>query len=180
MIDLEDAYAGTTRSIVLQVPQVDAQGRMMMREHKLNVTIPRGIRAGQQIRLTGQGAPGSGQGKPGDLYLEVEFRPHPHFRVDARDVYLDLPVAPWEAALGASVKAPSPSGALELKMIPAGSVAGRKLRLKGRGIPGNPPGDLYIVLHIALPTADTEAAKAFYRSMAGQFESFDPRAKLGA
>lgn len=94
-------------------------------------------------------------------------------------MYLDLPVAPWEAALGASVKAPSPSGALELK-IPAGSVAGRKLRLKVRGIPGNPPDDLYIMLHIALPAADTEAAKAFYRGMAGQFESFDPRAKLGA
>ena len=178
LIDLEDAYTGTTRSITLRVPEVDAQGRVSTREHTLNVTIPRGIRAGQHIRLAGQGAPGIGQGKPGDLYLEVEFRPHARYRVEERDVYLDLPVAPWEAALGATVKVPSPNGIVELK-IPADSAAGRKLRLKGRGIPGNTPGDLYVVLQIALPSADTDAAKAFYRNMAEQFKSFDPRAKLG-
>jgi curved DNA-binding protein len=178
LIDLEDAYTGTTRSITLRVPEVDAQGRVSMREHTLNVTIPRGIRAGQHIRLAGQGAPGIGQGKPGDLYLEVEFRPHARYRVEERDVYLDLPVAPWEAALGATVKVPSPNGIVELK-IPADSAAGRKLRLKGRGIPGNTPGDLYVVLQIALPSADIDAAKAFYRNMAEQFKSFDPRAKLG-
>jgi curved DNA-binding protein len=178
LIDLEDAYSGTARSITLQVPEIDVQGRMSTREHTLNVTIPRGIRAGQHIRLAGQGAPGIGQGKPGDLYLEVEFRQHARYRVVARDVYLDLPVAPWEAALGATVKAPSPSGTVELK-IPADSVAGRKLRLKGRGIPGNTPGDLYVVLQIALPPADTDAAKAFYRNMAEQFKSLEPRANLG-
>ena len=178
LIDLEDAYSGTTRSITLQVPEIDVQGRLSTREHTLNVTIPRGIRAGQHIRLAGQGAPGIGQGKPGDLYLEVEFRQHARYRVVARDVYLDLPVAPWEAALGATVKAPSPSGIVELK-IPADSVAGSKLRLKGRGIPGNTPGDLYVVLQIALPPADTDAAKAFYRNMAEQFKSLEPRAKLG-
>lgn len=178
LIDLEDAYAGTTRSITLRVPEVDGQGRLSMREHTLNVTIPRGIRAGQHIRLAGQGAPGIGQGKPGDLYLEVEIRPHALYRVEGRDVYLDLPVAPWEAALGATVKAPSPSGIVEIK-IPADSAAGRKLRLKGRGIPGNAPGDLYVVLQIALPSADTDAAKAFYRNMAEQFKSLEPRATLG-
>jgi len=176
LIDLEDAYAGTTRSITLRVPEIDAQGRLSMREHRLNVTIPRGIRAGQHIRLAGQGAPGIGQGKPGDLYLEVEFRPHARYRVEERNVYLDLPVAPWEATLGATVEVPSPSGTVELK-IPADSAAGRKLRLKGRGIPGNTPGDLYVVLQIALPSADTDAAKAFYGNMAEQFKSFDPRAK---
>ena len=149
-----------------------------MREHGLNVAIPRGIRAGQHIRLAGQGAPGIGQGKPGDLYLEVEFRPHARYRVEERNVYLDLPVAPWEAALGATVKVDSPNGIVELR-IPADSAAGRKLRLKGRGIPGNTPGDLYVVLQIALPSADTDAAKAFYRSMGEQFKSFDARAKLG-
>jgi len=178
LIDLEDAYTGTTRSITLRVPEVDAQGRVSTREHTLNVTIPRGIRAGQHIRLAGQGAPGIGQGKPGDLYLEVGFLTHARYRVEGRDVYLDLPVAPWEAALGATVKAPSPSGIVELK-IPANSAAGGKLRLKGRGIPGNTPGDLYVVLQIALPPADTDATTAFYRSMAEQFQSFDPRAKLG-
>ena len=178
LIDLEDAYTGTTRSITLRMPEVDAQGRVSVREHGLNVAIPRGIRAGQHIRLAGQGAPGIGQGKPGDLYLEVEFRPHARYRVDGRDVYLDLPVAPWEAALGATVKAPSPNGILELK-IPAASAAGRKMRLKGRGIPGNTPGDLYVVLQIVLPPADSEAAKALYRNMGEQFKSFHARAKLG-
>jgi len=149
-----------------------------VREHGLNVAIPRGIRAGQHIRLAGQGAPGIGQGKPGDLYLEVEFRPHARYRVDGRDVYLDLPIAPWEAAMGATVDVSSPTGVVELK-IPAGSAAGRKLRLKGRGIPGNTPGDLYVVLQIALPSADTDSEKAFYRNMAEQFKSFDPRANPG-
>jgi curved DNA-binding protein len=178
LIELEDAYTGATRTITLQVPEVDAQGHVATRGHKLNVTIPRGIRAGQHIRLAGQGAPGRGHGKPGDLYLEVEFRPHSHYRVEQRDVYLDLPVAAWEAALGATVKVPTPSGSVELK-IPAGSVAGNKLRLKGRGIPGNTPGDFYVVLQIALPPADSDAVKAFYRNMGEQFKSFDPRAELG-
>ena len=178
LIDLEDAYTGTTRGITLRVPEIDAQGRVSTREHTLNVTIPRGVRAGQHVRLAGQGAPGLGQAKPGDLYLEVGFRPHARYRVEERDVYLDLPIAPWEAAMGATVEVSSPTGVVELK-IPAGSAAGRKLRLKGRGIPGNTPGDLYVVLQIALPSADTDSEKAFYRNMAEQFKSFDPRANPG-
>jgi len=182
LIDLEDAYHGATRMIVLQVPETDAQGHVALREQKLNVTIPRGVRAGQNIRLAGQGAPGIGQGKAGDLYLEIEFRPHPHYRIDQRDVMLDLPVAPWEAALGASVTVPTPSGPVELK-IPAGSASGAKLRLKGRGIPAasesGVAGDFYVVLQIALPPANDEAAQAVYRDMAKQFHGFNPRAKLG-
>ncbi|SOD41785.1 DnaJ C-terminal domain-containing protein [Nitrosovibrio sp. Nv4] len=178
MIDLEDSYAGATRTITLQVPGVDAQGRVSTREHKLNVAIPRGIRPKQYIRLAGQGAPSHGQGKRGDLYLEIEFRPHPHYRVEDRDVYLDLPVAPWEAALGATVKVPTPEGIIELK-IPPDSATGRKLRLKGRGIPGKTPGDFYVVLRIVPPPANDEAAKSFYHSMAEHFKSFNPRAKLG-
>ena len=178
MIDLEDSYTGATRAITLQVPEVDAQGHVSTREHKLNIKIPKGIRAKQQIRLAGQGAPGHGQGKRGDLYLEIEFRPHPLYRVDGGDVYLDLPVAPWEAALGAIVTTPTPDGIVELK-IPADSAAGRKLRLKGRGIPGKTPGDFFVVLQIALPPAASETAKAFYSGMAEQFESFNPRAGLG-
>jgi curved DNA-binding protein len=178
MIDLEEAYQGGTRSITLQVPQVDAQGHVSTREHRLNVAIPKGIRAGQYIRLAGQGAPGHGQGKPGDLYLEIEFRPHPNYRVENTDVYLDLPVAPWEAALGATVKTPTPGGIVELK-IPAGSTPGRKLRLKGRGIPGKTPGDFFVVLQIVTPPADDETDKTLYHKMAEQFKSFNPRAKLG-
>lgn len=178
MIDLEDAYTGAVRTITLQVPEVDAQGRVAMRERKLNVTIPRGIRAGQHIRLAGQGAPGSGQGKSGDLFLEIEFRPHPYYRVEKHDVYLDLPVSPWEAALGAALNVPTPGGVVEIK-IPAGAATGNKLRLKGRGIPSSTPGDFYAVLKIALPPADDEAGKEVYRNMAGQFKSFNPRSKLG-
>jgi curved DNA-binding protein len=178
LIELEDAYHGATRTITLQVPEVNGQGRVSMRERKLNVTFPRGIHAGQVLRLAGQGGPGQGQGGAGDLFLEIGFRPHPRYRVDERDVYLDLPVAPWEAALGATVKVPTPGGWVELK-IPAGSTAHSKLRLRGRGIPGNSPGDLYVVLQIALPPADDEATRTLYRDMAGKFGSFDPRAKLG-
>ena len=178
LIALEDSYAGTTRRIVLRVPERDEQGRVQMRDVQLDVTIPRGVRAGQHIRLAGRGAPGHGSGKPGDLFLEVEFEPHAHYRVDKRDVYLDLPVSPWEAALGAEINVPTPSGEVELK-IPAGSVAGRKLRLKGRGSPGSTPGDFYFVLQIALPPAESEAAEKTYRDMAVQFPSFNPRSKLG-
>jgi curved DNA-binding protein len=178
LIDVEDAYGGATRAITLRTPEVNAQGQVTVREHTLNVTIPRGIRPGQHIRLAGQGAPAVEGGQRGDLYLEVGFRPHPLYRVEERDVYLELPVAPWEAALGATVKVPTPSGAVELK-VPPGSVAGRKLRLKGRGIPADPAGDLYVVLKIALPPADTEAAQAVYSNMSEQFRSFNPRANLG-
>jgi len=182
LIDLEDAYHGATRTIALLLPEVDAQGHVVTREQKLNVTIPRGVRGGQNIRLGGKGAPGIGQGKAGDLYLEIEFRPHPHYRVEQRDVFLDLPLAPWEAALGATVTVPTPGGAVELK-IPAGSAAGARLRLKGRGIPAanatGTAGDFYVVLQIALPPAADDAAKAFYSDMARQFGSFNPRAKLG-
>jgi curved DNA-binding protein len=177
LIDLEDAWRGATRKITLQVPEVDAQGRVHTRERVLSVRIPAGIREGQQIRLAGQGASGPGSGPAGDLYLEIRFRPHPFYRVDGRDLYLELPVAPWEAALGTAAKVPTPAGTVDLK-IPAGSGSGRKLRLKGRGIPGKSPGDLYVVLKIALPPADTARAQDLYRRMQQELD-FNPRAHLG-
>jgi curved DNA-binding protein len=177
LVDLEDAWQGATRQITLQLPEVDSQGRLHTRERVLNVRIPAGIRQGQRIRLAGQGAPGPGAGPAGDLYLEIEFRPHPFYRVDGRDLYLELPVAPWEAALGATAKVPTPAGTVDLK-IPAGSGSGSKLRLKGRGIPGKMPGDLYVNLKIALPAADNAAAQALYRRMQQELD-FNPRAHLG-
>jgi len=173
LIDVEDAFNGATRVITLQVPELDAQGHVRMRERSLNVKIPKGIKPGQQIRLAGQGAPGVGQGGSGDLYLEVKFKPHALYRFEGNDLYLDLPVAPWEAALGGSAKVRTPGGVVDLT-IPAGSAGGRKLRLKGRGIPASPPGDLYVVLKIVLPPADTEQAKAFYREMQDKL-AFNPR-----
>ncbi|HEY6599500.1 MAG TPA: DnaJ C-terminal domain-containing protein, partial [Pseudomonadales bacterium] len=132
----------------------------------------------QHLRLAGQGAPGLGQGKAGDLYLEVEFAPHARYRVEDADVYLDVPITPWEAALGASVKVPTPAGTVEMK-VPAGSGAGSKLRLKGRGLPGTTAGDFFVVLQIVVPPADGEAAKELYAKMAQQFKGFDARRKLG-
>ncbi len=176
LIDLEDAFRGGKRSISLRMPVNDAQGRVSMQERTLEVTIPKGVRAGQHLRLSGQGGPGLGEGKAGDLYLEIDFNPHRQFRADGRDVYLDLPITPWEAALGAAVTAPTPEGPVQLT-IPPNSVANRQLRMKGRGIPGSPPGDLYVMLKIALPPAETEAAREAYRAMAAAFD-FNPRADL--
>jgi len=176
VIDLQDSYTGTSRSITLQVPESDEQGRIHMRPRTLNVRIPKGIRQGQQIRLAGQGGAGFGGGEAGDLYLEIEFNPGGRYRVEGADVYLDLPVAPWEAALGATVKVPTPSGPVDLK-IPANSQAGRKLRLKDRGIPARQPGDLYVVLQIAVPPADTAERRQIYEKMKREF-AFNPRAGM--
>ncbi len=176
-IDLEDAYHGAARTITLQTPKLDAKGHLTTHERTLNVRIPKGIKAGQQIRLAGQGLPSLGQGGTGDLYLQVEIRPHSLYRVEGRDLYLELPVAPWEAALGAKIKAPTPEGIVDLK-IPPGSASRHKLRLKGRGIPGKPHGDLYVIVQIALPPADDDRAKALYRKMEQEL-AFNPRAGLG-
>jgi curved DNA-binding protein len=177
LIDLEDAYSGKSRTVTLEHTEVGPDGRPAVKVRTLNVRIPKGVRQGQHIRLGGQGSPGIGGGKSGDLYLEVEFRPHPFYRVEGRDVFIDLPVTPWEAALGATVKVPTPSGKVDLR-IPANSANGRKLRLKERGIPGKQPGDLFVVVNIALPTADTDAARDAY-TVFGEAFDFDPRAKIG-
>jgi len=177
LIDLEDSFSGATRSISLHVPELTEDGHVTTRERTLSVRIPKGIRQGQQVRLAGQGGRGLGGGEPGDLYLEVEFAAHPLYRVDGADIYLDLPVAPWEAALGANVKVPTPAGNIDLK-IPANSRQGRKLRLKGRGLTGKQPGDLYVVLQVSLPPADSDAARSLYKQMQDQL-AFNPRASMG-
>jgi curved DNA-binding protein len=177
LIDLRDAFGGATRTVSLRAPEIDENGHLVLRHRTLNVQIPKGVVDGQHLRLKGQGAPGTGRLPAGDLYLEVQFRPDRLYRVVGRDLYLDLPVAPWEAALGASVKIPTPTGPIMLK-VPSGSSQGRELRIKGRGIPAAEPGDLYAVLKIVLPPADTEKAKELYQEMAREL-SFNPRAKFG-
>jgi curved DNA-binding protein len=127
--------------------------------------------------LSGQGAPGLSEGKAGDLYLEIEFKPHKVYKVDGADLYLDLPITPWEAALGASVEVPTPEGAVKLT-IPAGTSSSRKLRLKGRGIPGTPPGNLFVTTHITVPPADSDAARALYKEME-QVMAYNPRSSIG-
>ncbi|HNP63015.1 MAG TPA: DnaJ C-terminal domain-containing protein [Woeseiaceae bacterium] len=178
LVDLEDAYRGATRAINLRVPMLDENGHVSTRERTLNVKIPKGIRAGQRIRLSGQGSPGYGGGESGDLFLEVAFRQHPRYTVDERDVFMTLPVTPWEATLGATIKVPTPSGAVDLK-VPSGSKQGSKLRLKGRGIPSDPPGDFIVELAIALPPAKSDKEKDAYRKMQQAFD-FNPRTHLGA
>jgi curved DNA-binding protein len=177
MIDLEDAYRGTRQTVSLRMPAADAHGRSTVQTRQLDVNIPKGMREGQRLRLVGQGGPGRGGGPAGDLYLEIGIRPHPIFRVDGRDVSVDLALAPWEAALGAVVHVPTPDGEVTLN-IAAGSAAGRKLRLKGKGLPGDPPGDLYAVLAIVLPPADSAEAKAAYEALAAACRGFVPRRSL--
>jgi curved DNA-binding protein len=178
LLDLEASIHGGSRTFTLRMPEIDEQGRLVAKERTLNVQVPKGILAGQHIRLAGQGARASGDAKPGDLFIEVEFQPHPLYRVDGRDLSLELPVAPWEAALGATVKTPTPTGMVEMK-VPPGSHAGTKLRLKGRGIPAAAAGDFYVVLQIALPPANDAKAMAAYAAMAAALP-FNPRARLGA
>ncbi|MEJ2645213.1 MAG: DnaJ C-terminal domain-containing protein [Gammaproteobacteria bacterium] len=177
LVSVEDAYQGATRTLQLQVPAVDAQGHVRLTPRTLNVKIPSGVGAGQHIRLTGQGGPGAGGGPDGDLYLEIEFEPHRLYRVEGRDVYVTLPVAPWEAALGTTVPVPTLGGKVELK-IPAGSQSGQKLRLKGRGLPGKPAGDQYVLLRIVTPRADSEESQALYRRMQKEMP-FNPRKDMG-
>lgn len=173
LIPLADSFTGAQRSIQLQVPEVDARGRLILRPRTLNLRIPTGIGAGQKIRLAGQGAPGTGGAPAGDLYLEIEFEPHRLFQVEGRDLYLTLPLAPWEAALGARIQVPTPGGRVEVK-VPAGAQAGQKLRLKGRGLPAQQPGDLFIILKLVNPPAGDARAQELYRRMADDVR-FDPR-----
>jgi curved DNA-binding protein len=173
LLDLEDAFSGATRQINLQVPAMDAQGRVRLNTRTLNVKIPRGVKEGQIIRLAGQGAAGAGAATAGDLLLEVHFKPHPRLRPDGRDLHLSLPVAPWEAALGAIIAVDLPGGSVKVR-IPEGAQSGRQLRVRGKGIPGEPPGDLLLDIQVVLPPADSPKARQLYETMAREL-AFDPR-----
>jgi curved DNA-binding protein len=178
VVDLDDALHGAIRQITLRAPEADASGRIRLGERVLNVTIPTGVHQGQVIRLAGQGNPGLRGGRPGDLYLEVHFRPHRLYRPEGRDLYLTLPVAPWEAALGATLRVPTPGGSVDLQ-LPPNTANRRKLRLKGRGLPAKPPGDLYVIVEVVLPEANSDKARQLYATMAREL-AFDPRKDLGA
>ncbi|QQS53553.1 MAG: DnaJ domain-containing protein [Candidatus Competibacteraceae bacterium] len=172
-ISLEEAYHGGQRALQLQTPEMDASGRVSTQTRTLNVKIPAGVSTGQKIRLAGQGGGGPG----GDLYLKVTIRPHPLYQVKGRDITLELPLAPWEAALGCKVEVPTLGGPVTLN-IAANAHNGQKLRLRGRGLPGQPPGDQLAVLRIVNPPADTEEARECFRRMERELP-FDPRAHWG-
>lgn len=165
-IDLQTAFDGGRTRLSLS----DVSGG----ERVLEVKIPAGIQSGQVIRLSGQGQSGMGGGPKGDLLLEVGIRDDARFRLDGRNVVHVLPITPWEAALGATVPVPTLAGAVDLR-IPAGSQSGRKLRLKGRGMPGAHPGDQMVELSIRVPTAQTEEQKAAFTQLQKLFKDFDPR-----
>ena len=178
-ISLEDAYEGATRQVSLQVPEVSDSGQVRHQARTLNVKIPAGIRSGQKIRLKGQGGPGMGGGTAGDLYATIEIEAHDQYQLDGSDVILELPITPWEAALGAEVRVPTLGGAVNLK-IPPGSQSGRRMRLKGRGLPARGKqgaGDQYVILQIMTPAADSDEDRALYEKMAGQMD-FDPRSRM--
>lgn len=174
-IDLEDAYNGATRGLTLQTTIMSEEGRPHIKPRTLNVKIPKGVKAGQNIRLQGQGSPGVGSGAAGDLYLEIAFNPHSLFKVDGADVSLEVPITPWEAALGSTVKVPIPGNWVDLK-IPAGTSGGKRMRLKGKGIPAATPGDFYVELNIAMPENLDEHSRALFEQLQQSNNGFDPRA----
>jgi len=178
LLDIEDSFTGATRQVSLRVPKIDPSGHVALDTRTLNVKIPKGIREGQIIRLASQGAAGMGEGKAGDLLLEVHFRPHARYRVDGRDLIVTLPVAPWEAALGAVVPVRLPDSTLNVR-IPAGAQSGRQLRVRGKGIASDPPGDLLLEIKVVLPDASAPKARELYETMARDL-AFDPRGEAGA
>ncbi len=173
-LTLEESYHGGKRQLHLRLPARDGSGQTESRV--LDITIPKGIAQGEHLRLRGQGMPGEAPGHDGDLYLEVELAPHMHYRVDGRDLTLELPLAPWEAVLGAKVDAPTLGGTVAVT-IPAGAQDGQRLRLKGRGLPGTPHGDQYLVLRIAVPKGAGPRETALWREL-GELAHFDPRAGM--
>ncbi len=176
VVDLEDAFRGAARQISLRMPGMDSDGRVKLQTRTLNVQIPKGLHEGQILRLAGQGGAAPGRGVPGDLLLEVRLKPHPRFRVDGRNIYLALRVAPWEAALGAVIPVELPDGAHLKVRIPEGAQSGHQLRVRGKGIPGDPPGDLLLDIQVIVPPAASPQARELYERMAREL-AFDPRAE---
>ncbi|MFB6636297.1 DnaJ C-terminal domain-containing protein [Streptomyces chartreusis] len=167
-LTVEEAYRGGRRTVTLAGPAG---------QRRYQVDVPPGATDGQRIRLAGEGGRGSGDDAPaGDLYLRVRIQPHPEFRLDGRDVHVRLPVTPWEAALGATVPVPTPSGATAKVTVPAGSSSGRRLRLRGEGMPGprGVNGDLYAELRIMVPPRLSDRERELLEELAA-VSSFDPR-----
>lgn len=176
-IELEEAFGGGARTLELKRPELKPDGTLELHSHTVRVSIPAGVADGQLIRLAGQGEAAPGGGRAGDLYLEVHVRPHRFYQLDGRDVTLTLPIAPWEAALGAAVTVPTLGGAVEMQ-VPPGAQSGQKLRLRGRGLPGRPPGDAYVQLKVVLPPATSPEARTLYETMRAKLSGFNPRADL--
>ena len=176
-IKLEDAYQGTQVSLNLSVPVYDEHGRMRREARSVDVRIPKGATDGQRLRLRGQGGKGHNGGRDGDLYLNITLHPHPLYRVDGHDLYIDLPLTPWEAALGATIEVPTLAGPVNLNIAPA-TISGQQLRLRKRGLPKPPnaaeAGDLYAIVKIVMPPVLTEREKVLFKELADS-STFNPR-----
>jgi len=174
-LTLEDALRGTQVALQLQLPEFDAQGRMHRVAKTIKARIPKGATHGQRLRLRGQGGKGINGGRDGDIYLDIALHPHPLYRPSGHDIYLDLPLAPWEAALGATIEVPTPHGSVNLKVPPA-TAAGAKMRLAKKGLPkpDGGEGDLYAIVQIVNPTVLDERERELFRQL-GEASRFDPR-----
>lgn len=171
---LEDTLKTESKKIAYNLPHYGESGRLPDVKKTLNVKIPKGVLDGERIRLQGQGAPGFGKGPAGDLYLRIRLVPHPLFDVSGHDLTLTVPIAPWEAALGATVKVPTLSGRISLTIGP-NSQTGQRLRVKGKGLPTKTGhGDLYVLLKVVMPPTSDEASKVLWQDLAKQ-SAFDPR-----
>ncbi len=175
-ISLEDSFVGREKTLQLQTPMRDNHGRETYQTRAIKVKIPKGIQEGQKIRLKEQGETGGAQ-KAGDLYIEIHIEPHPYFKLEKKNIHLELPISPWEAALGATILVPTLAGAVKLT-IPKLSQSGKQMRLKGRGLPGLTPGDQIVILSIMIPKTETEELTKLYEEMA-KTTQFDPRDKFG-
>jgi curved DNA-binding protein len=174
-ISLEDAFRGTEVELNLRMPEYDAQGVARAVPRSFKARIPKGAVDGQRLRLPGKGGKGFGGGRPGDLYLNISLRPHALFRASGHDLYLDLPLTPWEAVLGTTIEVPTLGGPVRMKIAP-GTVAGRQLRLSGRGLPKphGGEGDLYAIAQIVVPGSSSDGERALYQQLA-QVSAFNPR-----
>jgi curved DNA-binding protein len=175
-LTLEQAFHGTEVQLDLSVPEYDENGVAHRVPRPVTVRIPRGVTDGQKLRVPGKGGHGLRGGRAGDLYLDIAVSPHKLFRADGRDLFVDLPLAPWEAVLGASIELPTPAGPVQLK-VPPGTRAGQQLRLSGRGLarPDGVAGNLFAIVHIAVPTVLDDPQRALFRQLA-ESSTFNPRA----
>ena len=175
-LTFDQAFHGTEIDLDLSVLEFDEKGNARRVPRRIKVRIPKGVTNGQQLRIPGKGGKGADGGRDGDLYLDIVVEPHPLYRVDGQDLYLDLPLAPWEAVLGTTVRLPTPAGAVSLK-VPAGTRAGQQLRLAGRGLSraGATAGNLYAIVQIVVPSVVDERERALYRQLA-EISNFNPRA----
>jgi len=176
MLDIEDSFNGTTKTISLRTVKTDERGRPVLTPRTLSVKIPVGVAEGQTIRLAGQGSAGFGGGPSGDLLLEVQFNSHDKLHVAGRDLHMALRVAPWEAALGCVLPIQLPNGEIKVR-VPANAQSGQQLRVRGKGLPSTPPGDLLLDIQVVLPPATTPEARTLYETMSREL-AFNPREEL--